>query len=593
MKNLKSAVSFTIQVTDGNKILDVDVDEELAKNIPLDRVIGIDEALAMGLDIQKDNPLISEDEILRYRRMNAQKQGEIIKGDDGIELIPVLESLRERTKHTNLLPAICFYEEAYNSTETIVSESVHLPENTFDQEQLPNVNEIYPVNGVFIPSSDSNEKFLKNLPMSGGNDFPSAKFAEKIVSICKLYRYRGSMFEFKREKGYYEKLTSNELLVLIDTIAGNDIREANKAKAYAEIEKFLRYDYRLEVNENNVMPPNYWVFKNGILDVFSGGFSVNDGRFFVESAILCQYYQGAVCPVFDTFLEAVSGNDDQFIEFLWQFIGYILSPDNCAKVFFAFVGPKDTGKSLFANILTKFFPDTAISLLGANDFSGRFDVAEIKGKRLNLCMDLPDNPLSTGAVGKIKTLTGGDTVRSDVKFKDSVSFRNTAKILFGSNSLLRTEIPDLAFNDRLITIPFRNPIPKEKQDKGLEEKITQELSGIATRAIQAYLRLRNNNFIFPEVELPEDFGKVFDYDKVVMSFVGEMCVFERSAKTSTEQLYKMFTEFCQMKKVNFIEKNDFSTRFNSLFGENVTKKKIKFGDSSLQGYIGVKIKEGE
>ena len=61
---------------------------------------------------------------------------------------------------------------------------------------------------------------------------------------------------------------------------------------------------------------------------------------------------------------------------IWEVIGYILSSDNRAKVFFALVGPKDTGKSLFANILTQFFYPDALYLLGASDFSGKFDVSE-------------------------------------------------------------------------------------------------------------------------------------------------------------------------------------------------------------------------
>lgn len=584
---MEDAIRFFRKIRKGDNVFEIEIPQALAQIIPEEAVLTLKEAIEMGLDVSElrdeDNEKIFCDEqIRRMRRENAIKKGCVDVDEQGNLLIPTAESLREQAETPECIPAVIFLEK----------------EKEFCTPNIPEVfqpallnQDICTVNGVFIPQTHEKERYEKSIEIiRGSNDFPSAECAEIILSLCHLFRENGELYVFMKEEGRYKKINRNQTQVLIDRLMGEKIRKANKVKAYSEIEKFLRCDVRLEVSTDNRLPLNFWPFKNGILDIRTGSFNSNDGRFFIRTALNCQYSSGACCPMFDAFLEAVSGGDQLLTELIWEMIGYILSPDNRAKVFFALVGPKDTGKSLFANILTQFFTSDAISLLGASDFSGKFDVSELKDKRLNECLDLPDIPLSPIAVAKIKALTGGDIVRSDVKYKESVSFRSEAKLLFGANALLRLEVPDKAFSDRLLTIPFCHPIPKEKQDKSLSEKICCELPGIAKKAIDAYLRLAARNLVFTEVGVPETLEIRFDFDRLIMDFAQEECEFSPTSRITTEKLYNAFTAFCFAKRVGSIEKNEFSERFNRLFSTSVTKKKIKFDGASLQGYDGVTLR---
>ena len=71
---------------------------------------------------------------------------------------------------------------------------------------------------------------------------------------------------------------------------------------------------------------------------------------------------------------------------------------------------KDTGKSLLAKVLTRIIGEKAVSYLSASNLSGRFDVSNLNGKHLNVCMDLPNKKLSLETIAKIKMITGGDTI---------------------------------------------------------------------------------------------------------------------------------------------------------------------------------------
>lgn len=570
-----NCLKFYANVSDGDEVERVPINDELADQIPAGKVLSLTDAVAMGINPEKvvdDGGLRqwkSHEEVLRLRRMLAVSKGQM-QQINGRMQIPSQDSLMERVRHPDLCHVVTFFEDAFETSQ--VSESLEIPEIPGGLEvhqDLPMIGlqseTLSPISGVYKPTVLDNEEYRKP-DGSRSKDFPSAMAAERIIQTYALKRFRGEFFLFRKHLGYYEPLKKPELLVLIDEAVGAEIREANKAKAYTEIETFVRNDVRLEVTQDQLLLDTFWAFSNGIFDVKKEALMENKGEYFMREAIMCRYSGQNSCPIFDAFLEAVTGRDPLLLELIWQTIGYILSPDNKAKTFFTFVGPKDTGKSLLANILIRFFPETAISLLGATDFSGRFDTAEVEGKRLNVCMDMSDSTISSIAVGKIKSLTGGDMIRSDVKYKSSVAFRNSAKIVFCSNTLLRTEKPDEAFFDRQILIPFRYPVPKEHQDKNLEAKMAQELSGIASKAILAYKRLVAANYVFPQCGMHGLDAQGFDFNKIVRSFAKECCEFSENddIKVSTEALFAAFDNFCASKRFPQMDKNAFSELFIQL-----------------------------
>jgi len=609
MKQTEGLIFFA-NVTDGEATYSVDISSDLAESLSQHpQILSITQALSLGIDLSQVTktegvPLLCNEELLRLRKMNAISNNELKLTADGKYIIPTLESLRERAKASDKELALTFWETVPESKSNYCSiEASDTSATNIVADCLPvlyfgpqSVNVINTAtreseSTVYIPFPAGNEKYLKDQAVEAGSTYNAAELAEIVKATCKLYLHEHTLYVFDNASNVYRPLFKDDLNLLIDKILGRNIRTKGFSGLYADIAKFLHCDSTLLVPESCLPTANMWAFSNGILDIDNSRFFINDGSFFIRNTLACDYNSHAQCSIFDKYLIAVTGGDQSLTELIWSVIGYILSPDINAKAFFALVGPKDTGKSLFANTLARFFTPDSLSYLGANDFSGKFSVVDIMDKRLNLCMDLPDAPLSTIAVGKIKSLTGNDSVRSDVKYKNSVSFRNTAKILFGSNSLIRTEVPDSAFADRLITIPFNHPIPKEKQDKNLEQSLASEMSGIINHAIAAYLELRAQNYIFPLVTLSETLASVFDYRKIVTDFANIYCIFTESEKDkiSTECLYQYFCDFCYAKSIAPLKLGDFSQVFHNLFRDSVTKKKIKYLGSPVNGYTRLKL----
>ena len=212
-------------------------------------------------------------------------------------------------------------------------------------------------------------------------------------------------------------------------------------------------------------------------------------------------------------------------------------------MFFVCIGPKDTGKSLFARVLTDIIGIDSVSFLSAKDFSGRFDVGEIRDKQMNVCMDLPQRSWNVETVGKVKAVTGNDMIRSDVKYKESVRFKPSVRLLFGANYPIGIDCQDEAFLERMVVIPFTVRVPKEKQDMNLEEKLLKERDGMVFHAMKHYLNLVDAKYKFVRIE-----HKVceFDYRKVLEVFAHEVCLFtgNESDKISSKELYEAFKNFC-------------------------------------------------
>ena len=87
-------------------------------------------------------------------------------------------------------------------------------------------------------------------------------------------------------------------------------------------------------------------------------------------------------------------------------------------------------------------------------------------------------------------LTGGDWITAERKNRDPFPYQNYAKLTFSCNQLPRTPDETLAFFKRFIVLVFNEPIPKEKQDPKLLEKLTteSELSGILNWALTGLKR---------------------------------------------------------------------------------------------------------
>ena len=591
---MKNVFFFSGFVSKGKSIYECALPEYLRK-AGKNKIFLPEELIAAGVDLatifdNRGERVFSEQEVLNLRISQAQASPVIRDGTVGYEL-PTPESLMQESwcKANNMEPVL------------LQEEFVAFPKMTQASRSAP-------AQPQELPSPDLTPAMIHHPEISAKEKrtelvYDSALTRENTTLPVQIYRYlrnrycfrlyKGEVYLFKENLGYYVRQSSSDIDFLINRDFSVQIEKTGHSWAYKEAQEFLKRDAALAIEDAYLLKPDFWVFQDLVVNVLTGETFPNDGRFFVRSALQCHYLPGAKSPLFDDYLSATTADDPALYERIWEVIGYLLSTDTRGKVFFALIGKKDTGKSLFANVLMDIIGKDSISGLSASDFAGRFDVSELNGRHANFCMDLPDKPLPPDAVGKIKSITGGDLIRSDVKYKEAIRFVPTARLLFGSNAMIRTEVQDLAFNDRMIVVPFRYPVPKEKQDFQLREKLFAEREGICVKAMEAYRKLRSNSYRFTSICFADtcDGSCIVDYGKTIERFTDVYCQFtgNDTDRVASESLSNAFAEFCANLDIPPLSADAFIKKFQKLNGARTEKKKLRINGRSVNGFSGLRL----
>lgn len=447
---------------------------------------------------------------------------------------------------------------------------------------------------IAMPDKVERKSYVKLLNRCNHRDFEKELYYA-ISNYLPIKNCEGVIYCYDTSQRLYRKYTDTELKQLIHKHFGLAILENGRLdKTYDSMVNLIHVDSNHLFRPETYPDPYLWPFLNGIVNIETGTIYENNGQYFNTYCIQCDYIPEEDCPNFCKFLEAAAMNDERVIQLIWETIGYILSPDVAAKKFFVFSGVRDSGKSLLANTLVKLVGQSNTSSLSVHDFSKNFSMCDLIGKQLNVSMDLSNTTLSRENIAQIKTLTGGDLVRADIKYKEPVSFYNKAKLLFGTNYSIRPTENDPAFWDRMVSIPFRYSVPKESQDPQLLRKFEHEYSGIANHVIRAYLQLKRRNLAFTNIYDGSDDPalmppQMIDYGAVFSDAV-EAC-FELTGRkndiVTSEDAYEAYKGFCSAVMTEPEPRNAFSTRLHQL---EVGKLKKNINGRSLQAFSGIKLK---
>ena len=151
-------------------------------------------------------------------------------------------------------------------------------------------------------------------------------------------------------------------------------------------------------------------------------------------------------------------------------------------------------------------------------------------------------------------------------------------MLFASNHrILISGGPDEAFFDRLVEVPFHNPVPKERQDPDLLKKLAGEADGICAKALAAYLRLRENSYIFPKVK--QESISCFNKERLFEDFIDKRLIVTGRSEdiVPIDIVWQCFGGFCEERRIPLeIKKPQFSKLLKESLGTCCSQAKKRF-----------------
>lgn len=394
------------------------------------------------------------------------------------------------------------------------------------------------------------------------------------------------------DKGYYKVVTEEDADTLIRQSVSPTYKHLINSNSIKEIIKWIKSFEYLHVDEEILKENQYLInFSNGILDVKSDYFFNHSLDFYFTNYIDAEYPDNFIAKgnEFERFIYQVTNGDKKLAKRIQEIFGIILSDIRDLKVIFYFIGKKDTGKSILLNLLEKIIGKDSCSHVSLSDFNKPVNVARLHKKKLNTCGETGELTLSR--LDLIKAATGNDVITGEHKYQAPFEFTNRSAMLFAGNNLPNTRGIDSmnAFIDRLVIVPFDHPVPKEKQDINLLEKLIEEKSFIVKWAVEGLQRLIRNNYKFTSCEQVEShLNQYLKDEKSVELFIDECCVQGQNLKIYSQHLLDAYEDFCG--EINILPVSDkvFHKTLQSL--EGIRHARFRLNDENRKGYIGLDLR---
>lgn len=447
----------------------------------------------------------------------------------------------------------------------------------------PIPTEAYPV----VPDTTTieGEDEIKNLALRTAEDF--AKHENIMLVGGALCAYNGA---------FYSLLSDHEIQRKVLSHYRQELGQTNTFSVLRNVASLLRLCVTREYEE---FPANEHiiVFENGTLEIATGRFRENSPDDLASSALAISYDpERKEMPWTEYFLKTIAAGDDELYELMLQVFGYITSNDVKAKAFLYLEGVGDAGKSRFCDLAASFFPKSGankVARIALQDFGKKFAMGNLVNAKLNISEDLPDSPLSPTTVSRIKMISDANRLEAEAKYVQPFSFRPLCKLLFASNHPLRLKEYDAAFVNRVVYIPFLHPIPKDKQDRNILEKMQEELPALFNRAFKAYRRLVDSGYAWAGAERfkPNIFvassSTSIDKEQVLRRFVADCCVLDEDSITPTAELQMAYNQFCREHTYLPVQGDRFSRELSAVLPSTVTRVKI---GNQRRGFKGIRLK---
>ncbi|SHX81974.1 DNA primase family protein [Mycobacteroides abscessus] len=223
--------------------------------------------------------------------------------------------------------------------------------------------------------------------------------------------------------------------------------------------------------------------KNGMLDLHTLELKPHDPKHLSARQIPVAWDPDATCPTYDAWLEGRVGKAQ--VPVVNEAISQFLDPSRTpAKALFLF-GPSRSGKSTILRLATELVGgEESVSGVSLQDLGDdHFAAAELFGKPINVCADLPRNHVSDVSV--FKRVTGDDPITANKKYGAMFTFRSNSLFLLSANTIPTVAGDDIsAYLNRVVPVVF----PKTyagREDSSIEDAMMKELPGILATWVRA------------------------------------------------------------------------------------------------------------
>ena len=213
-------------------------------------------------------------------------------------------------------------------------------------------------------------------------------------------------------------------------------------------------------------------------------------------------------------------------------------------------------------------------------------------------MNISSGVLNSKNTRVLKELTDPENIfLTERRYHSTYEIVNSCKHVFGSEFNLQPNTYDTDFKNRVLYLPLSSTPDKEILTDDFCERLLSEKPSIIRKAMEAYRELKNNGYRFVnQSEYTANFGNdgLINIQDIIPMFVDECLEITEAGLICSYELEKSFNSFCEDKNIFIpVTKTKLSSALKKYLGNAVISKKIRKGDKTFNGFMGITLQSGD
>jgi putative DNA primase/helicase len=255
------------------------------------------------------------------------------------------------------------------------------------------------------------------------------------------------------------------------------------------------------------------------------------------------------CPRWLQFLDKICDHNGELVAFLQRVAGYCATGLTEEQCLFFLYGTGQNGKGTFCRTLQRVFGDYATQASIDTFTAGAFErhpeeLASLRGARLVIASETDEGKLWSEA--KIKTLTGGDTIRARFMRMDSFVYVPQFKLVIQGNHKPALRSADKAMRRRMVLIPFMVEISDAERDDTIEDQLAEEGAAILQWVIEGAKQWHMQG-LDPPAFVRDASAEYIEDEDTLGQWLEERTRLEPSALTPFAELFASWKEWAEQR----------------------------------------------
>jgi putative DNA primase/helicase len=326
--------------------------------------------------------------------------------------------------------------------------------------------------------------------------------------------------------------------------------------------------------------------QNGMLNIDTGEFKPHAKDYYATIALDVEYNPKSTkdCSRWLQFLDETIQTPD-VIDFIQEFFGYCLTRSTAFGIALFLLGPGSDGKSVMLKVLRTLVGAANCSAVALADLEDQFHRASLHNKLVNISTETGAKAIESPY---FKAMVTGDAISAAYKHHQPFEFEPVCKQIFAGNQFPRVRDNTFGVLRRLKIIRFKQQFVGDRIDRGLTDKLLDELSEIFLWALAGLFRLLKQGHFTESQELDSNLLKFKRANNPVLCFVEDCCATGESYSCLKDDLFKEYKSFCSSNGYSPRNKENFFRELQTV-QENLSSRRPRENGRRVQRLDGIQV----